>query len=112
MLLMVFLACFQMGFLPCDHGLDFEIGLCENSINQSIMGPFDLSRNSFFVKPHKRTIVRPGSKEGSAYVGFPPSVGNVWAGLLLLKRVQLPIGDCQLTFAQELSCIPVTFGVD
>ena len=36
MLLMVFLACFQMGFLPCDHGLDFEIGLCENSINQSI----------------------------------------------------------------------------
>ena len=32
-LLMVFLACFQMGFLLCDHGLDFEIGLCENSIN-------------------------------------------------------------------------------
>ena len=31
-LLMVFLACFQMGFLLCDHGLDFEIGLCENSI--------------------------------------------------------------------------------
>ena len=21
-------------FLPCDHGLDFEISLCENSINQ------------------------------------------------------------------------------
>ena len=32
----VFLACFQIGFLLCDHGLDFEIGLCENSINQSI----------------------------------------------------------------------------
>jgi len=25
-----------MGFLLCDHGLDVEIGLCENSINQSI----------------------------------------------------------------------------
>ena len=23
-------------FLPCDHGLDFDINLCENSINQSI----------------------------------------------------------------------------
>ena len=24
------------GFLPCDHGLGFEISLCENSINQLI----------------------------------------------------------------------------
>ena len=23
-------------FLPCDHGLDFDISLCENLINQSI----------------------------------------------------------------------------
>ena len=23
-------------FLPCDHGLDFDISLCENSTNQSI----------------------------------------------------------------------------
>ena len=23
-------------FLPCDHGLEFYISLCENSINQSI----------------------------------------------------------------------------
>ena len=23
-------------YLPCDHGLDFDISLCDNSINQSI----------------------------------------------------------------------------
>ena len=35
-LLMVFLACFQMGFYFVTTGWIFEIGLCENSINQSI----------------------------------------------------------------------------
>ena len=38
-LLLVFLACFQMGFYFATTGSIFEIGLCENSINQSIFSP-------------------------------------------------------------------------
>ena len=36
-LLLVFLASFQMGFCFVTTGRSFEIGLCENSINQSII---------------------------------------------------------------------------
>ena len=31
-----FFSLLSNGFLLCDHGLDLEIGLCVNSINQSI----------------------------------------------------------------------------
>ena len=35
-ILMVFLACFQMGFYFVTTGWIFEIGLCDNSINQCL----------------------------------------------------------------------------
>ena len=43
-------------FLPCDHGLDFDISLCETSISQSIVYcfiqiPADLGYNNRFQKP-------------------------------------------------------------
>ena len=61
---MVFLACFQMGFLLCDHGLDFEIGLCENSINQNQSVLCDIS------SLNNRRLCRPWHTDDAMYTAY------------------------------------------